>query len=75
MAYSSLRRLVERLSRESFTAPGCRAAHDRSIKNRLSDYENYVADYYLRRGAYVSPPLNRAKGALGAVQRSGLATP
>ena len=33
------------------------------IKNRLSDYENHVADYYLRRGAYVAA-LNRAKAAL-----------
>jgi outer membrane protein assembly factor BamD len=33
------------------------------IKNRLADYENHVADYYLRRGAYVAA-LNRAKTAL-----------
>ena len=34
-----------------------------AIKNRLAAYENHVADYYLRRGAYVAA-LNRAKNAL-----------
>jgi outer membrane protein assembly factor BamD len=29
----------------------------------MSDYENHVADYYMRRGAYVAA-LNRAKSAL-----------
>ena len=33
------------------------------IKERLSAYENHVADYYLRRGAYVAAA-NRAKTAL-----------
>ena len=33
------------------------------LKNRLSEYENHVADYYLRRGAYIAA-LNRAKSAL-----------
>jgi outer membrane protein assembly factor BamD len=33
------------------------------LKNRLAAYENYVADYYLRRGAYVAA-VNRAKNAL-----------
>ena len=33
------------------------------LKNRLSTYENNVADYYLRRGAYIAA-LNRAKNAL-----------
>ena len=33
------------------------------IKNRLAAYENHVADYYLRRGAYVAA-LNRAKTSL-----------
>ncbi len=33
------------------------------LKNRLAAYENHVADYYLRRGAYVAA-LNRAKNAL-----------
>ena len=34
-----------------------------AIKNRLAAYENHVADYYLRRGAYVAA-VNRAKTAL-----------
>ena len=34
-----------------------------AIKERLSAYENQVADYYLRRGAYVAAA-NRAKTAL-----------
>ena len=63
LAYTSLRRLVERFPASQY-APD---AEKRiiAIKNRLADYENYVADYYLRRGAYVAA-LNRAKGALEA---------
>ena len=61
LAYSSLRQLVERFPSSQY-APD---AEKRliAIKNRLSDYENHVADYYLRRGAYVAA-LNRAKAAL-----------
>jgi outer membrane protein assembly factor BamD len=61
LAYSSLRRLVERYPASQY-APD---AEQRMIylKNRMADYENHVADYYLRRGAYVAA-LNRAKGAL-----------
>jgi outer membrane protein assembly factor BamD len=33
------------------------------LKNRLAAYENWVADYYLRRGAYVAAA-NRAKNSL-----------
>lgn len=33
------------------------------LRNRLADYENHVADYYMRRGAYVAA-INRAKYAL-----------
>ena len=33
------------------------------LKNRLASYENHVADFYLRRGAYVAA-LNRAQSAL-----------
>ena len=35
----------------------------RFLKERLARYENYVAEYYLRRGAWVAA-LNRAKKAL-----------
>ena len=61
MAYSSLRQLVERFPTSRY-APD---AEERliAIKNRLADYENHVADYYLRRGAYVAS-INRAKAAL-----------
>jgi outer membrane protein assembly factor BamD len=60
-AYSTLRRLVERYPASEY-APD---AEQRLIylKNRLSKYENSVADFYLRRGAYVAA-LNRAKDAL-----------
>jgi outer membrane protein assembly factor BamD len=60
-AYASFRRLVERFPASEY-APD---AEQRMlyIKNRLADYENHVADYYLRRGAYVAA-LNRAKAAL-----------
>ena len=60
-AYSSFRRLVERYPASQY-APD---AEQRMVflKNRLADYENHVAEYYLRRGAYVAS-LNRAKSAL-----------
>ena len=60
-AYSALRRLVERYPASQY-APD---AEQRMVflKNRLAAYENHVADYYLRRGAYVAA-LNRAKNAL-----------
>ncbi|MEM9335946.1 MAG: outer membrane protein assembly factor BamD [Pseudomonadota bacterium] len=61
LAYSTLRRLIERYPASDY-APD---AHQRLVylKNRLCAYENSVADYYLRRGAYVAA-LNRAKSAL-----------
>ena len=62
-AYSSLRRLVERFPASQY-APDAQLRMI-AIKNRLADYENYVADYYLRRGAYVAA-LRRAKDALEA---------
>jgi outer membrane protein assembly factor BamD len=33
------------------------------LRNRLAGYENYVAKYYVKRGAYVAA-INRAKYAL-----------
>ena len=61
LSYSALRRLVERYPASQY-APD---AQQRLIflKNRLAAYENHVADYYMRRGAYVAA-LNRAKNAL-----------
>ena len=61
LAYSSLRQLIERFPASQYAAD----AEQRiiAIKNRLADYENHVADYYLRRGAYVAA-LNRAKNSL-----------
>lgn len=61
LAYSTLRRLVERYPASPY-APDAeqRMLH---LKNRLASYENSVADYYLRRGAYVAA-LNRAKDSL-----------
>lgn len=61
LAYSSLRRLVERFPTSEYAAD----AEQRmlAIKERMSAYENHVADYYLRRGAYVAA-VNRAKNAL-----------
>ncbi len=61
LAYSTLRRLVERYP-SSLYAPDARQRL-LFLKNRMSAYENHVADYYLRRGAYVAA-LNRAKSAL-----------
>jgi outer membrane protein assembly factor BamD len=61
LAYSSLRRLVERFPASEY-APDAELRMI-AIKNRLADYENHVADYYLRRGAYVAA-VNRAKRSL-----------
>ena len=61
LAYQSLRRLVERFPASQY-APDAEMRMV-AIRNRLADYENHVADYYLRRGAYVAA-LNRAKGSL-----------
>jgi outer membrane protein assembly factor BamD len=62
-AYQAFRRLVERYPASEY-APD---AQQRIVylKNRLASYENWVADYYLRRGAYVAA-VNRAKSALEA---------
>jgi outer membrane protein assembly factor BamD len=62
-AYQAFRRLVERYPASEY-APD---AQQRIVflKNRLATYENSVADYYLRRGAYVAA-VNRAKNALEA---------
>ncbi len=61
LAYSTLRRLVERYPASDY-APDAeqRLVH---LKNRLSIYENSVADFYLRSGQYVAA-LNRAKDSL-----------
>ena len=60
-AYQAFRRLVERYPASEY-APD---AQQRIVflKNRLAAYETEVADYYLRRGAYVAAA-NRAKNAL-----------
>jgi outer membrane protein assembly factor BamD len=61
LSYSTLHRLVERYPSSVYAAD----ARQRLLflKNRMSAYENHVADYYLRRGAFVAA-LNRAKNAL-----------
>lgn len=60
-SYSSFRRLVDRYPASQYAAD----AEQRMVflQNRLAAYENHVADYYLRRGAYIAA-LNRAKNAL-----------
>ena len=61
LSYVTLRQLVERYPASEYAAD----AEQRMLylKNRLADYENVVADYYFRRGAYVAS-LNRAQRAL-----------
>ncbi len=61
LSYSTFRRLVERYPASAYAAD----AEQRMVylKNRLAAYENHVADYYLRRGAYVAAA-NRARAAL-----------
>lgn len=60
-SYATLRRLVERYP----ASPYAPDAEQRMVylKNRLAEYENHVADYYLRRGAYVAA-IRRASNAL-----------
>jgi len=60
-SYAAFRRLVERFPSSEYAPDG--EQRMLYIKNRLAEYENHVADYYLRRGAYVAA-LNRAKSAL-----------
>ena len=61
LSFSSFNRLVERYP----ASPYAPDARQRMIflKNRLAKYENTVARFYIRQGAYVAA-LNRAKGAL-----------
>tara|TARA_B100000925_G_scaffold65417_1_gene44423 strand:- start:4436 stop:5377 length:942 start_codon:yes stop_codon:yes gene_type:complete len=60
-SFSILERLVTRYPASEYAAD----AELRMVflKNRLASYENIVADYYIRSGAYVAA-LNRAKDAL-----------
>lgn len=61
LAFSLLKRLVERYP----ASPYAPDAEQRMVylKNRLAAYENNVARFYLRQGAYVAA-LNRARNAL-----------
>ena len=60
-SYAAFRRLIERYPASDYAAD----AEQRLIfiKNRLSAYHNQVADWYMRRGAFVAA-LNRAQQAL-----------
>jgi outer membrane protein assembly factor BamD len=61
LAFSLLKRLVDRYP----ASPYAPDAQQRMVylKNRLAAYENNVARFYIRQGAYVAA-LNRAKNAL-----------
>jgi outer membrane protein assembly factor BamD len=60
-SFQSFQSLVERFPESEYAAD----ARQRMIflRNRLAAYEVYVADYYLKRGAYVGA-INRAKYAI-----------
>lgn len=60
-SFAAFNRLVERYPTSQYAAD----AQQRMVflKNRLAAYENHVAEYYLRRGAWIAA-LNRAKTAL-----------
>ena len=61
LSYTTLRRLVDRYPASEY-APDARQRL-LFLKNRLAEYENHIADFYLRRGAYVAS-LRRAQRAL-----------
>jgi len=60
-SFSTFQELIRRFPNSEYVAD----AHQRMIflRNRLAQYENHVAGYYIRRGAYVAA-INRAKYAL-----------
>ncbi|MDZ7767847.1 MAG: outer membrane protein assembly factor BamD [Woeseiaceae bacterium] len=61
LAFSLLKRLVERYPASPYAADSeQRMVH---LRNRLAAYENYVASFYLRQGAFVAA-LNRAQNAI-----------
>jgi outer membrane protein assembly factor BamD len=60
-SYANLRRLVDRYPASPYSADAVQRML--YLKNRLAAYENHVADYYMRRGAYIAA-LNRAQSSL-----------
>jgi outer membrane protein assembly factor BamD len=60
-SFSTFQELVRRFPNSEYVPD----ARQRMVflRNRLAEFENHVADYYLRRGAYVAA-INRAKYAL-----------
>jgi outer membrane protein assembly factor BamD len=60
-SFSAFQDLVRRFPSSEYVAD----AEQRMVflRNRLADFENHVADYYVRRGAYVAA-INRAKYAV-----------
>jgi outer membrane protein assembly factor BamD len=60
-SFSTFQELIRRFP-ESEYAPDARQRMV-FLRNRLAEFENHVADYYIRRGAYVAA-INRAKYAL-----------
>jgi outer membrane protein assembly factor BamD len=60
-SFSTFQELIRRFPNSEYVAD----AHQRMVylRNRLAQYENHVADYYIRRGAYIAA-INRAKYAL-----------
>lgn len=60
-ALATFSRLVDRYPSSEYAADA--RVRMLFLKERLARYENYVADFYLRRGAYIAA-MNRAKQAL-----------
>jgi outer membrane protein assembly factor BamD len=60
-SFSTFQELIRRFPDSEYVAD----AHQRMVflRNRLAQYENNVADFYIRRGAYIAA-INRAKYAL-----------
>jgi outer membrane protein assembly factor BamD len=60
-SFSTFQELIRRFPNSEY-APDARQRMV-FLRNRLSEYENHVAEYYIKRGAYVAA-VNRAKYAL-----------
>ena len=60
-SFSTFQELIRRFPTSEYVPDGRQRMV--FLRNRLAEYENHIADYYIRRGAYIAA-INRAKYAL-----------